>query len=112
MHGEALAAAYGPVDEPVVMSLRELLGATSAYEWQRRGWRCPASVLGCIRASVSSLPFVASTSIWSPERRCPPRTWPSTSVPGCFRPSCSVAASGRSWRPTRTCGRWTARETT
>lgn len=42
MHGEALAAAYGPVDEPVVMSLRELLGAISAYEWHRKGVEVPS----------------------------------------------------------------------
>lgn len=39
---EALTAAYGPVEEPAVMSLRELLGVISAHEWQRKGVEVPS----------------------------------------------------------------------
>lgn len=39
---EVLTAAYGPVAEPVVMPLRELLGVISAYEWRRKGVEVPS----------------------------------------------------------------------
>ena len=39
---EALAAAVGPLDEPAMMPLRELLGAVSAHEWRRTGVEVPA----------------------------------------------------------------------
>jgi SAM-dependent methyltransferase len=40
---EACVQAWGPADgEPSVVSLRELLGIVSAFEWRRRGVPCPA----------------------------------------------------------------------
>jgi methylase of polypeptide subunit release factors len=39
---EACEAAYGPVTEPYVASLRELLGIIGAHEWQKKGVEVPA----------------------------------------------------------------------
>ena len=38
----ACLEAYGPVDEPYVASLRELLGVIGAHEWRRKGVMIPA----------------------------------------------------------------------
>ncbi|GLU48323.1 N5-glutamine methyltransferase family protein [Nocardiopsis ansamitocini] len=39
---KACAQVYGPLDATVVVSLRELLGVISAYEWRRKGVEIPA----------------------------------------------------------------------
>jgi methylase of polypeptide subunit release factors len=39
---QACLEAYGPVDEPYVASLRELLGLIGAHEWRRKGVPVPA----------------------------------------------------------------------
>ncbi|WP_431047771.1 methyltransferase [Streptomyces sp. P1-3] len=39
---EACAQAYGPAEEPSVLSLRELTGLIGAYEWRRKGVPVPA----------------------------------------------------------------------
>ncbi|MFI0354311.1 methyltransferase [Actinomadura sp. 9N407] len=39
---EACVEAYGTVDEPYVISLRELLGVVGAHEWRRKGVEIPA----------------------------------------------------------------------
>ncbi|WP_158886876.1 methyltransferase [Amycolatopsis anabasis] len=39
---QACAEAYGPADEPVVGSLRELLGVIGAHEWRKKGVDVPA----------------------------------------------------------------------
>lgn len=39
---QACEEAFGPSQEPVVMSLRELLGVIGAYEWRRKGVDIPA----------------------------------------------------------------------
>lgn len=38
----ACLEAYGPVDEPYIASLRELLGVIGAHEWRRKGVMVPA----------------------------------------------------------------------
>jgi len=38
----ACLEAYGPVDEPYIASLRELLGVIGAHEWRRKGVMIPA----------------------------------------------------------------------
>jgi SAM-dependent methyltransferase len=40
---QACIEAWGPADEPSVVSLRELLGAVGAHEWRRRGIAVPAA---------------------------------------------------------------------
>ncbi|GAB2591372.1 class I SAM-dependent methyltransferase [Streptomyces capparidis] len=39
---QACLEAYGPADEPYLVSLRELLGVIGAYEWRRKGVEVPA----------------------------------------------------------------------
>ncbi|GAA3962278.1 class I SAM-dependent methyltransferase [Actinomadura viridis] len=39
---QACTEAYGPADEPYVMSLRELLGVIGAHEWRAKGVEIPA----------------------------------------------------------------------
>ncbi|MFE7423204.1 methyltransferase [Rhodococcus sp. NPDC057529] len=39
---QAALAAYGPTDQPTVTTLRDLLGAIGAYEWQKKGVEIPA----------------------------------------------------------------------
>ncbi|MFF5262573.1 methyltransferase [Actinomadura viridis] len=39
---QACTEAYGPADEPYVVSLRELLGVIGAHEWRARGVEIPA----------------------------------------------------------------------
>jgi len=39
---QACREAYGPTDEPLVISLRELLGVIGAHEWRKRGVDIPA----------------------------------------------------------------------
>lgn len=39
---QACKEAFGPAAEPVVMSLREVLGAVGAYEWRKKGVDIPA----------------------------------------------------------------------
>ena len=39
---QAVHEAYGPIDEPTVTTLRDLLGAIGAYEWQKKGVEIPA----------------------------------------------------------------------
>ncbi|MBM7457498.1 methyltransferase [Rhodococcus coprophilus] len=34
---QAVHEAYGPIDQPTVTTLRDLLGAIGAYEWQKKG---------------------------------------------------------------------------
>lgn len=40
---QACAEAWGPADEPSVVSLRELLGLIGAHEWRRKGIEIPAA---------------------------------------------------------------------
>lgn len=39
---QAVLAAYGPTDQPTVTTLRDLLGAIGAHEWQKKGVEIPA----------------------------------------------------------------------
>ncbi len=39
---QAVHEASGPIDEPTVTTLRDLLGAIGAYEWQKKGVEIPA----------------------------------------------------------------------
>jgi len=39
---QAVHEAYGPIDQPTVTTLRDLLGAIGAYEWQKKGVEIPA----------------------------------------------------------------------
>ncbi|AHK32947.1 adenine specific DNA-methyltransferase [Rhodococcus opacus PD630] len=39
---QAVLEAYGPTDQPTVTTLRDLLGAIGAHEWQKKGVEIPA----------------------------------------------------------------------
>src|SRR5699024_6798549 len=68
----ACREAYGELSEPAMVSLNELLGVLSAWQWQQRGVRSRHSATSSTPGTACSPRSVRSTSIWSPRHRCRP----------------------------------------
>ncbi len=72
---QAVLEAYGPTHQPTVTTLRDLLGAIGAHEWQKKGVEIPPpSARASTPATACSRRFAANTSTSSPTPPLPSHT--------------------------------------